>query len=212
MFAALAAKQVQSSGADATVIAALIAAGAALVTSIMSWSSSHRARKAVETQRTQDYRIRQLNELYGPLYMLRMMSRRLWKQLPGVDNAEPGVTDWKLIDHIVEIKGEEDAKRRLIVEDILKINDQLTELIVGKAGLLERVPPPASFEKFLEHARTLRIYWDQEANVAKGVAHLPFPGEIDDDVREALQTLRRDLATRPDNVPPSPVLPPPDQR
>lgn len=179
-------------GLDAGVIAAIIASIASLIASLIAWGSSHQARKAVEKQRSQDYRVRQLNELYGPLYMRRMESRRLWKQLPGVAGAEPGKSDWHLLDHIEEIKSEARDHRRLVVEAILTINEELRGLIVGAAGLLESFPPPQSFEKFLEHARTLKIHWNEGKN-AEGVTHLPFPGEIDDDIRKAIETLRSEL-------------------
>jgi hypothetical protein len=192
MWIFLAADQTTTSGVAPAVIAAIIAAAVSFATLGVSLMSGHKTREAIKAQRIQDYRIRQLNELYGPLYMLRMTSRRLWRQLPGVPNAEPGVTNWNLVDHIQELKNEPDASRRLIVEEILKINSQLSDLIVGKAGLLEQVPPPESLEKFLEHARTLQVHWEQGAD-ATGVARLPFPGEIDEAVREAIDRLRKDL-------------------
>jgi hypothetical protein len=167
------AAETTSSGIAPAVIAATIAAVVSLMALGVSLISGRRTQKAVEAQRIQDYRIRQLNELYGPLYMLRMTSRRLWRQLPGVLNAEPGVTQWHLIDHIQELKNEPEAHRRLIVEEILKINSQLSDLIVGEAGLLERVPPPESFEKFLEHARTLQVHWS-EALMQPGPDTCPF--------------------------------------
>ena len=186
------AQQAQSAGVNGAVIAAIIVAGASLVTTSFSWFSSRQAQKAVRTHRAQDYRIRQQNELYGPLYMWRLLSRRLWEQLTEIPNAQPGVTPWKLIDHIEEIKSEADGRRRLVVEEILKINAELTDLIVGKAGLLYELPPPESFEKFLEHSRMLRINWDQGTN-ATGISYRPFPGEIDQDILHALEGLRRDI-------------------
>lgn len=177
---------------EAGVIAAIIASFASLIASSLAWGSSRQARKAVEKQRSQDYRVRQLNELYGPIYMRRMESRRLRKQLPDAASAESGKLDWHLLDHIEEIKNETNSHRRHIVKAILDINEELRALIVGAAGLLETFPPPESFEKFLEHARTLKIHWDQGRN-AEGVTYLPFPGEIDEDIAKAIQKLRSEL-------------------
>lgn len=190
-----AAEKVADEGLDTGVIAAIIAAGVSLLASGAALWSSRQARRAVERQRTQDYRVRQLNELYGPLYMRRMESLRLWHQLPDDPNARPGTGEWNLIDHIEEIKEESGRginHRRLIVEAILEINEQDRSLIVGAAGLLERFPPPKSFETFLEHARTLKIHWEQGKN-AHGVNHVPFPGEINDAIEEAITRLRADL-------------------
>ena len=179
-------------GLDTGVIAAIIASIASLIASLIAWGSSYQARKAVEKQRSQDYRVRQLNELYGPLYMRRMESRRLWKQLPGVPGAVPGKAGWKLIDHIEEIKNESSNHRRLIVEAILQINTELQALIKGAAGLLESFPPPPRFEEFLEHARTLQIHWDEGKN-AEGVGYLPFPGKIDEDIEQVIAKLHGEL-------------------
>ena len=91
------------------IIAAIIAAVAAIISAIISHKSGRATREAVDRQRSEDYRIRQLNELYGPMHVLRKESKSLWRQLPPDDHPEPGVTKWKLIDHIEEIKAELDA-------------------------------------------------------------------------------------------------------
>ncbi|MGH3592115.1 MAG: hypothetical protein ACRDRF_13930 [Pseudonocardiaceae bacterium] len=70
--------------------------------------------------------------------------------------------------------GEDSHHRRLIVEKILQLNEELSALIVGGAGLLEEFPSPKSFETFREHAATLQILWEQET-IASGVTHIPFP-------------------------------------
>ncbi|WP_144022502.1 hypothetical protein [Asanoa hainanensis] len=179
-------------GVNVTLLAAAIAAGAGILAAVLSYLGVRGTRKAAEIQRDRDYRIRQLSELYGPLYMRRKLSRKLWRQLPGIPDAIPGVTKWNLIDHIEEIKGEETERRRLIVERILRINDELTEIIIGRAGLLDQFPPPESFEAFLEHAATLRTYWDRGKN-ATGVGYLPFPQRMDDDVAATIKKLRAAL-------------------
>ena len=187
----LAAESAKVWGIDVTLAAAVIAALAAIAAAVLSYKGNLATTRAAERQRARDYRIRQLNELYGPLYMRRRLSRQLWN-LPGPADAEPGVTKWKLIDHIEEINAEAGDHRRLIVGKILQLNDELSALIVGSAGLLEQFPPPTSFETFLEHAATLRIHWEQGTN-ASGVTHIPFPGEIDADIEAAIGRLRAAL-------------------
>jgi hypothetical protein len=176
-------------GIDVTLLAAIVAAVAAMAAAWLSYRGNLATNRAAEAQRQRDYRLRQLNELYGPLYMRRRLSRQLWGQLPGVPDAEPGVTQWKLIDHVEEIKTEQDVHRRQVVEKILQINDELTALITGSAGLLEQFPAPQSFETFLEHAATLRMFWEQGRN-ATGNAYIPFPGAIDADIAAAINRLR----------------------
>ena len=188
----LAAENLTVLGVNVTLLAAVIAALAAITAAVLSYAGVRGTRKAADVQRAREYRIRQLSDLYGPFYMRRKLSRRLWKQLPGVEEAVPGVTPWNLIDHIEEIKGEATEHRRLIVEHILKINDELTTIITGNAGLLDQFPPPPSFELFLEHAATLRVHWERGENAA-GITHIPFPSDLDKDIEVSIKQLRTKL-------------------
>lgn len=174
------------------IVGSVIGAAVALVAALTSYLSSRESRQATENQRIEDRRVRQLNELYGPLYMRRKLSRRLWKQLPDIPNPDPEASQWRLIDHIEEIKGEADNRRRLIVEKILGINGELTDLLVGSAGLFEGFPPPDSFETFLEHAETLRLHWEKGSNAA-GVSYIPFPRGMDADIEAAIERIRSQL-------------------
>jgi hypothetical protein len=179
-------------GLNVTLWAAVLAALAALVAAGFSYRGVRATNRAAEAESTRSYRVQQLNQLYGPLYMRRRLSRQLYRQLPGIPDAELGVTEWKLIDHIEEIKVQSGDHRRLIVEKILQINEELSDLIIGSAGLLERFPPPKSFETFLEHATLLRLNWERGAN-ASGAARVPFPPELDVDIPEAIIRLREGL-------------------
>lgn len=176
-----------------TLIAAIVAAAAAIASALISWLSNRSTRRAVDRQRSEDYRIRQLNELYGPMHMLRRQSRSLWKQLPPEPDPEPGVTKWKLIDHIEEIWAEPDDRRRMVVTSILEINEKLSELIIEKGGLLVEFPAPDTFETFLNHATTLRQHWERKRNVTDETSHVPFPGDIDRDINNAIEALRKKL-------------------
>ncbi len=127
----------------------------------------------------------QMNELYGPLFMLRSESRRLRSRI-GPDSSE-----WRVVDHIVELKG--DPVKSSIVESILSINSTLVDLLVGKAGLLEQFPPPESFQEFLAHARLLQSAWVRGENETH--ERLPFPVQFDENVQEALSRLRAQLGS-----------------
>jgi hypothetical protein len=175
---------------DAAVTAALIAAGASLIASVGALFSSRQARNAVDRQRSEDYRIRQLLDLYGPLYMQRQTTLRLVKQLRDGPN-------WHILDHIEEIHNEPDDRRRKVVEEILRINEQSSDLIFAKAGLLESFPYPESFEAFLTHARTLQMVWEQGVNAIKA-NYVTHPSTFDDDILKAIRSLQADLrAVRP---------------
>lgn len=182
-----------SGDAIATVVAASIAAVVAGFGAYLAWREGRLTRQAFDRHREEDFRVRQLSELYGPLHMRRRESRELWRQLPNVDDPTPGTTEWMLIDHITEIQAEEDGRRRGVVERILELNDELADLIQSKAGLLAEFPAPESFERFLVHRTTLRAHWERGENVTHGGAYEAFPSDIDDDIDSAIEQLR----TRP---------------
>lgn len=179
-------------GIDVRLGAAIIAAIAATVVAIISYIGIRRTEKAAKKHAKRDYRIRQLGELYGPLYMRRKLTRRLWEQLPESLDPEPGVTPWNLVDHIEEIKLDPNDRRRLVVENILRENAEISTIITGSAGLLEDFPPPESFERFLEHEATLRMHWERGQN-AIGSGRKPFPADMDKDIEAAIKRLRADL-------------------
>jgi len=192
----------------ATLVAAGIAAAVGIVTAALSALSvrgSSKTSRAIaesenevklEIQRRmeshdvagseRDYRIRQLNELYGPIHMLRRRSRRLWEQLRP-DTLSPG-DEWHVHDHVAEIRS--DRVRSRILDDILQINARLEELIIGRAGLLWRQPAPDSFYEFLEHAALVSIAVEQ-GGVPEGRKRVYFPEQFDGDVDEAFEALTR---------------------
>jgi hypothetical protein len=124
-----------------------------------------------------------MNELYGPLFMLESESRQLRKRV-GLDTARR-----RLVDHIVEFKS--DPVKSDIVEEILSIDASVVDLLVAKAGLLEKFPPPDSFQQFLPYARLLQSAWDRGENQAE--ERIPFPLQFDEDVEKALSRLRAQL-------------------
>ncbi len=138
-----------------------------------------------EQIRGHEYKIQQLNELYGPVFMLRAESRQLRERVG------PPSQEWRLVDHIAEVKT--DPLRSRIVEEILAINSRIGDLVIGRAGLLARHPAPTSFQEFLAHARLLQMSW--EAGVDQDPAHrAPFPLAFDEDVAIAIDQLTADLS------------------
>lgn len=191
-----------------TLVAAGVAAVAAIVNAALSMFSvqaSNKTSRAIvesenevklEIQRRveshdvagsdRDYRIRQLNELYGPMHMLRRRSRRLWEQLkPDTLNS---ADEWHVHDHVTEIRA--DGVRSRILDDILHINEQLEDLIIGRAGLLWKQPAPDSFYEFLEHSALVSIAVEQ-GGVPEGRKRVYFPEQFDRDVDEAFEALTR---------------------
>lgn len=177
------------------VVAAVIAAGAAIGVAIISVWSQRSARKSDELarrkQQSTDYHRKQLDELYGEMFLLRSTSRRLWTRLHDDDSS------FRLIDNIAAIKGEPSDRRRRVVEQVLAINARLATLIETRASLLTELPPPESFMAFLDHQRALATLWDMGVNAQEDGREPSFPRNLDDDIKRAIdsiQTRLRELA------------------
>ena len=173
------------------VFAAVIAAGAAIAVAIISVLSQRSARKADElarrTQRSTDDHRKQLDELYGEMFLLRSTSRRLWSRLSA------DATGFRLIDNIAAIQSEPSDMRRLIVQQILAINARLANLIETRASLLTELPPPESFMAFLDHQRALAALWDLGVNVQPDGREPSFPRNLDDDIKKAIDAIQSRL-------------------
>lgn len=169
---------------DATFAAALVAAAAATVGTIVTVVLAWMQRSAHVSDARRALIIKQLNELYGPLFMLRVTSSQLR------DRVGPNDGTWRLVDHIVEAK--RDPTKAAIVQEILKINERIGELIEGQAGLLVEFPPPRSFGEFLPHARLLKMSWEREAN-QDAEDRFPFPRALDDDIAASIRKLKEGL-------------------
>jgi len=171
-------------------LAACVAALAAITAAIMTWNSSRNQRRQSDEHREIDFRRAQLNELYGPLLMLRQASKRTRELLP--DQDANGV-EWRLVDHIEEVRDGHHRDWEAAVEQILTISDEVDALLISKAGLFETLPPPESFALFLAHSRRLRMYWEERENQPTG-KRIPFPGEeLDRDIAAAVATVKTRL-------------------
>jgi hypothetical protein len=190
------------------VIAAFVAAAVALAGSIVSVITQVRmsgrqlrhelrldaiTRSFTMEQQEIDRRLRQLNEFYGPLRMLRATSRRLRLSLPRETDAGDR---WRLVGNIAQVKADPGAK--LIVEAILEINGAIDGILIHKAGLMEGDVVPESFEKFMHHSRLLKLAWQSDAEIVHdprltGVADVPFPDEIDADIAAAVSAVQNAL-------------------
>lgn len=173
------------------VVAAVIAALAAVTVAGISLWSQRSARKADELarrkQRSTEFHRKQLDELYGEMFLLRSTSRRLWSRLHDDDST------FRLIDSIAAIKGEPTDRRRRIVAQILEINSRLANLIETRASLLTELPPPESFMAFLDHQRALATLWDMGVNVEPDGREPSFPRTLDEDIKKAIDSIQARL-------------------
>lgn len=177
---------------SATLVAAIIAALAAAASALLTYQGNRRARKDVTNTANYSRSFKQLNELYAPIIVRRALSKRLWTQLTGDRSATPGITKWRLIDHIKKIKAERDPSRREAVEQILALNKQMSELILTQGALLVKLPPPDSILMFLEHAATMETLWKLGVNADK-VRDVPFPENLDSDLDAARIYIQAEL-------------------
>jgi hypothetical protein len=171
-------------------LAACVAAVAALAAAGISWASGRRQRQQSDQHREIDFRRAQLNELYGPLVMWREASKRTRELLPYED---ANGNEWRLLDHIDEVRGGEHPDWEEAVEQILQISAKVEDLLTSKAGLFESLPAPESYSRFLAHSGRLRMYWEQRKNQPVD-KRLPFPGErMDRDIAAELFVIMKRL-------------------
>jgi hypothetical protein len=181
-----------------TIVAAVIAATAASIAAILGRRSAANlaaeARRFSDSQRDVDYRVRQLNELYGPLRMLTLTNVRLRLSLPPGD--EKG--GWRLVHHLPEAWA--NRGDRLVVDQIIEVNKAIEELLLTKAGLMESTRP--SYSEFMQHSRLLNQAWRFMTDSKKAVlpplpsgevsiVDVPFPKAFDRDIETAIATVEK---------------------
>lgn len=190
----------------AALFAALVSFVAAMITVVAqlvmaSRQRSHEMRLEAITenfslrQQEVDWRVRQINELYGPLQMYRATSKRLRESLPAFE--KDGTTRWRLVMHIPDAKA--NPGQKIVVEEILSISKAIESLLLHKAGLMEATEPTENFAKFMHHSRLLRIAWRHGGVLGTGpgqvdVTDVPFPDAVDEDISKAVTRIRAALA------------------
>ncbi|MFJ3285485.1 hypothetical protein ACIPMW_09455 [Streptomyces sp. NPDC086669] len=167
------------------VIASIVAAIAAITAAVIATKAAKRQREAVRVERRIEYCRQQLNDLYGKLYTLRQASKSLYATLhPGGERPE----GWRLVDHVSEIIAEGDTSKIGTVEEIIKINKAIEEILVSKSGLLDQFPPPGSFQEFVSHSRQLQVAWAKKSDLEG--PKISFPRGLDQDIKESILTIR----------------------
>jgi hypothetical protein len=189
---------------NATVVAAEIAAGAALVAAATSavtavvtnrWQSqSDSSLKRLEQQfsdrqRATEYMRRQLNDFYGRVYMLRRQSESLRRLLPDKDQKGDR---WRLVDHIIDVKNSANAKHKQAVEMILEFDKEIAGLLTTSVGLYDQFPAPQSYTDFVQHYELLQLAWDQNQSQSPA-ERLPFPDQFDVDLNAAIEDIKKRL-------------------
>lgn len=177
---------------EAAVIAAFIAGLVAVIgmianAVIQARALRHAAARDVASAML-DFRLQQLNELYGPLLLLLAQSERLAAKLR---EGEPDPAAWRLLDHIDQVLG--DPNRLVIAEQILEIGDKIEDILLTKAGLALHPGPPDTFELYLGHIAILRLLIRRGAH-SPIAAHEYYPREFNHDVRAGYESLQERIA------------------
>lgn len=134
-----------------------------------------------------EFRLRQVNELFGPLMLYKEQSTRLHHK---VRHGKPDPDNWRLLDYAPAIL--EDPVDGPMVREILRIVHEMELLIISKGGLMRSGGIPASFKAFLHHAAIMRSAFAEGAHRLEFEAADYYPRQMDIDVEQAYNDLIRD--------------------
>jgi len=164
--------------------ATLIAASIAGVISITALGGSiHIARLNLRHGEAKDFaklslefKLRQVNELYGPLRHLLDQNAVLAKQIR-VGKSDP--EKWRLMDHLPGIL--DDPRDGAIAKAIVEIDSRIQDLITTKAGLVMGGVLPQSFTSFGSHYQLLKLAMGGMKISPTDVGYY-YPRELDNEV------------------------------
>lgn len=134
-----------------------------------------------------DLKIKQLNELYGPLHLLIEQNKILAHKLRE-GKADP--ENWKLLDNLLDVLGNQQDKA--ILDEIMEINAKIEKLIIGKGGFIRSPGPPESFHLFLGHNKILKLAIEGNKERPHVSEFEYYPRELDIDVKEAYNAIRNE--------------------
>jgi hypothetical protein len=176
----------------ATLIAACIAAAFSFIGAVMTRNTANRQKQRETNSKEVENCRHQLGDLYGPISILRLKSQRLYDKLRDEMNVAPrGQQDWRLVDHIVDVKNGSNAAQSAVAA-IMKINDEIESLITKNSALLETSQRHESFDQFIAHNALLQQAWQEGAN-QKPTARQTFPSKIDEDIEADAESIRKRL-------------------
>lgn len=123
-----------------------------------------------------EFKLRQVNELYGPLRHLLDQNVVLAKQIR-IGKPEPA--KWRLMDHLPAIL--DDPRDGAIAKTIVEIDSRILDLITTKAGLVIGGVLPQSFTLFGSHYQLLRLAMGGMKIDPTDVGYY-YPRELDSEV------------------------------
>jgi hypothetical protein len=173
------------SSASAALWGAGIAGAVSIMVVLMTQLFHNKEQSRAERERQRnlklDFRVRQLNELYGPLRFLIEQNRRLALK---IREGKGDTLAWRLLDHLPEVLA--DPRDAAIANQILLIDERIEQLIIEKAGLINGTPPQ-SFDDYLSHFRLLNLA--MKGHPVDQLEREYFPRQINDDVKQEYDAL-----------------------
>jgi len=175
-----------STAAQATILGAAIAGATALVAAVITVMiqrySIRRGERFALKQRAIERTERQIDQLYGPLILIRRQSNYLWSKLrEGKADA-----DWRLLNHIEEVRA--NPTEYAIAQELVRLNGLSQELILGHPVLIYKHVFPDSFHKFLAHAGVVKVALEMGRVPGDG-QFIYYPAEFDRDLEAAYEGL-----------------------
>lgn len=130
-----------------------------------------------------EFKLRQVNELYGPLRHLLGQNAALAKQIR-VGKSDPD--KWRLMDHLPGIL--HDPRDGAIAKAIVEVDSQILDLITNKAGLVREGVLPQSFTLFGSHYQLLKLAMGGMKINPTDLGYY-YPRDLDDEVLKSYTAL-----------------------
>lgn len=156
---------------------AVIAAGVAGLFAVAQLALTSR-----KEQRKQllEFRLRQVNEFYGPIVYLLAQNLAIAKALR--EAAQKPGQEWHLLDDLDTIHS--DPHLRSMADEIAAINDQIKDVLLKYGGLSLQGQVPQSYHDFIAHT-DLVAQGVSTGSIHSNVGVKYFPKQFGTDIEEA---------------------------
>ncbi len=119
----------------------------------------------------------QLNELYGPLFVITQTGNALFQAL----QARAANLGWQFINEDAPLSVEAVSEWQIWVEEVfMPLNEELQQILIHKAHLIREEAMPACLKAFSAHHagyRALVRKW-HDGNFSETTSLVPYPAEV----------------------------------
>lgn len=136
---------------------------------------------------------KKLNEFYGPFLEMRLKSNHLYERFAKIKKKESG-KDFRTLIFLLE-GNEFIGNDKVLLEEIIKINQKLEEIITEKGGLIDDTKLREDIlPRFSAHSLILRLALEKKLQGdIESFQDKTFPREIDDVLKQRINELRERL-------------------